>query len=129
MAVQNPNLDNRDTVVAVFHPHADAQAAVRELKAACFTEEHIGIAAQDHDGVYQAHGEGNKAGAGAALGATTGLGAGALWGLGIVAGMLPAIGSVIAGGVIGALLGLGVPEEEANYYRGEMERGRTLVTA
>ncbi|MFH5803965.1 hypothetical protein ACG2DA_07915, partial [Alienimonas sp. DA493] len=69
----------------------------------------------------------------------------ALWGLGIVAGALPAIGPVIAGGalaavaasaagtaaaggLIGALVGWGIPEEEAKYYHNEFERGRTIVT-
>jgi uncharacterized protein (TIGR02271 family) len=70
---------------------------------------------------------------------------GALWALGIAAGMLPAIGPVIAGGllasvlasaaggaavggILGALVGLGIPEEEAKYYEGEFRAGRTLVT-
>jgi len=58
---------------------------------------------------------------------------------------LPAIGPVIAGGVlasvlasaaggaavagiVGALIGMGVPEEEAAYYESEFRSGRTLVT-
>jgi flagellar motility protein MotE (MotC chaperone) len=32
-------------------------------------------------------------------------------------------------GLIGALIGLGIPEEEARYYEGEFQAGRTLVTA
>jgi uncharacterized protein (TIGR02271 family) len=140
---------NRDTVVGVFHSQAEAQRAVRELKAAGFTDNEIGVASHDNDGVSDhhtdAHGEGNQSGTGAVVGATAGLGAGALWGLGIVAGVLPAIGPVIAGGalaaiaasaagtavaggVVGALIGLGIPEEEATYYQGEFERGRTVVT-
>ncbi len=136
---------DRETVVAVFHSHAEAQQAVRDLKAAGFTDDQIGIAAKDHDGSYQEQTEGNKAGKGATVGAVGGLGAGALWGLGIVAGVLPAIGPVIAGGalaavaasaagtaaaggLIGALIGLGIPEEEAEYYESEFDRGRTVVT-
>jgi len=59
--------------------------------------------------------------------------------------MLPAIGPVIAGGlfasvlasaaggaavagIVGALVGLGIPEEEAQYYEQEFKAGRTLVT-
>ncbi len=59
--------------------------------------------------------------------------------------MLPAIGPVIAGGalaaiaasaagtaaaggLIGALVGLGIPEEEAKYYESEFNEGRTVVT-
>jgi len=57
----------------------------------------------------------------------------------------PAIGPVIAGGtlaaimanaaggaaigsLVGALTGSGIPEEEAHYYQGEFEAGRTIVT-
>ena len=140
---------NRDTLVGVFHSHAEAQQAIRELKSAGFSDSEIGVVAPDGDGTHGEHveseGEGNKSGSGAAVGATAGLGAGALWGLGIVAGVLPAIGPVIAGGalaaiaasaagtavaggVLGALVGLGISEEEAEYYQGEFERGRTVVT-
>src|SRR5205814_821795 len=38
-----------------------------------------------------------------------------------------AIGAA-TGGVIGALTGMGVPEEEARYYQGEVEAGNMLVT-
>ncbi len=138
---------SRETVVGVFHSHAEAQKAVRDLKAAGFTDEQIGVAAKDNDGSYQkqTETEGNHAAEGATAGAVGGLGAGALWGLGIVAGVLPAIGPVIAGGalaaiaasaagtaaaggLIGALVGLGIPEEEAEYYESEFNRGRTVVT-
>ncbi|KAA1261164.1 Stress response protein YsnF [Rubripirellula obstinata] len=143
----NTKHTNRETVVGVFHSHAEAQKAVRDLKNAGFTEEQIGIAAKDHDGSYgkQTKTEGNHAAEGATAGAVGGLGAGALWGLGIVAGALPAVGPVIAGGalaavaasaagtaaaggLIGALVGLGIPEEEAEYYESEFNRGRTVVT-
>jgi hypothetical protein len=68
-----------------------------------------------------------------------------LWGLWIALGMLPAIGPVIAGGtlaavlasaalgataagVVGFLIGLGMPEEEAVHYERELRAGRILVT-
>ncbi len=138
------NTEDR-AVVAAFHSHAEAQQAIRELKSAGFSDEQIGIATQDREGTYQEQMDNNMAGEGAAIGATAGLGAGALWGLGIVAGVLPAIGPVIAGGalaavvasaastaaaggVVGALIGLGIPETEAEYYHGEFEQGRTIVT-
>lgn len=136
---------NRDTVVATFHSHAEAQAAVRKLREAGFTDEQIGVISRDHDGSYATQAEGNMAEEGAMTGAATGLGAGALWGLGIAAGVLPAIGPVIAGGtlaaiaasaagtaaaggLVGSLIGLGIPEEEAAYYENEFNEGRTIVT-
>ena len=59
--------------------------------------------------------------------------------------MLPAIGPVIAGGLLasilasaataaaagglaGALIGMGIPEEEARHYESELKAGRTVVT-
>ena len=135
----------RETVVGVFHSHTEAQKAVRDLKAAGFNEEQIGIASRDQEGTFAEQNEETMAEEGAVAGAATGLGAGALWGLGIVAGALPAVGPVIAGGalaavaasaagtaaaggLIGALVGWGIPEEEANYYHSEFENGRTIVT-
>jgi hypothetical protein len=139
---------NRGTIVAAFHSHREAQKAVRDLKEAGYTDEQIGVLAQDQEGLYTDdadRGEGNKAGEGAAAGAATGLGVGALWGLGIVSGVLPAIGpaiaggalaailssaagTAVAGGVVGALAGMGIPDEEAEFYHEEFERGRTVVT-
>jgi hypothetical protein len=141
---------NRGTIVAAFHSHREAQKAVRDLKEAGFTDEQIGVLAQDQEGLYTddgdlVRGEGNRAAEGAAAGAATGLGVGALWGLGIVSGVLPAIGpaiaggalaailssaagTAVAGGIVGALAGMGIPEEEAEFYHEEFERGRTVVT-
>ena len=79
------------------------------------------------------------------MGAATGLGVGGLWGLGILAGVLPGIGTAIAGGalagivssaaagaaadgLLGAVAGLGIPEDEAEYYDEEFRRGGILVT-
>lgn len=135
----------RELIVAAFHTHAEAQQAVRDLKAAGFADDRIGIASRDREGTFQEQTEESKAGEGAVAGAAVGLGAGALWGLGIVAGALPAIGPVIAGGalaaiaasaagtavaggLIGALIGLGIPEHEAQYYHDEFRQGRTVVT-
>ncbi len=79
----------------------------------------------------------------ATAGAVGGLGAGALWGRGIVASALPAIGPVIAGGalaasaigtstaggLIGALIGLGIPDEEAEHVAWVKPLRRRLTTA
>jgi hypothetical protein len=39
-----------------------------------------------------------------------------------------AAGGAAIGGVIGALTGAGIPEDEARYYQNEFEAGRTIVT-
>ncbi len=145
MATATTKRTARETVVGVFHSHAEARKAVAELKSAGFTDEQIGVASRDQEGTFAEQNEETMAEEGAVAGAATGLGAGALWGLGIVAGALPAIGPVIAGGalaavaasaataaaaggLVGALVGYGIPEEEANYYHSEFESGRTIVT-
>lgn len=69
---------NRDTLVGVFHSHAEAQQAIRELKSAGFSDSEIGVVAPDREGTHGEHveteGEGNKSGTGAAVGATTRIG-------------------------------------------------------
>jgi hypothetical protein len=136
------------TVVGVFHDPSHAQDAVRSLKQAGFREEQIGIVSHDKGpptGEKTAAGKGSHMAEGAVAGVAAGAGVGALWALGIAASILPGIGPVIAGGllasvlasaaggaaiagVVGALVGLGIPEDEAKYYEGEFKSGRTIVT-
>jgi len=137
----------RMTVVGVFNNRHEAQSAVRDLKAAGFRDEEIGVVGPGADDAGAAHSVdgGTHAAEGAAAGAATGAGIGALWAVGIAAGLLPAIGPVIAGGIFasilasaaggaavatlaGALVGLGIPEDEADYYENEFKSGRTVVT-
>ena len=142
-----------DTVVGVFPNHAQAQGAIEELRSAGFREEQIGVTARDEEGnaaLRGADGEArpdgdSKAKEGAVAGLATGAGVGTLWGLGVVAGVIPAIGPAIAGGTLAALLssaaagaataglagtliGLGIPENEAEHYENEFRSGRVLVT-
>jgi uncharacterized protein (TIGR02271 family) len=137
--------------VGVFEDEAHAQSAVRDLKSAGFTDQQIGVVAHDkkpgsvRQPTRRETESGSKAAEGAAVGVAAGAGVGALWALGIAAGMLPAIGPVVAGGILGsillsaaggaavagiagALIGLGIPEEEARYYETEFRGGRTIVT-
>jgi uncharacterized protein (TIGR02271 family) len=82
---------------------------------------------------------------GAVAGAVAGAAGGALVGAGIMAGVIPVIGPVLAlgtlgtilvnaaggaaiVGITGALIGWGIPEEDASYYEGEVKAGRYLVT-
>lgn len=138
------------TVAGVFADRDDARRAVIALQAAGFTEHEIGVAGPDDDGLHVAqksaeHVGETYAGEGALAGVTAGVGIGALWGLGILAGAIPAIGPAIAGGTLaallssaavgaaaagvgGALIGMGIPKEEAEYYEGEILAGNTVVT-
>jgi hypothetical protein len=139
------------TVIGVFRDRSQAQQAVGELKRLGFRDDQIGVVGRDGlaKGVDVLAEPGkakhSEAGEGAVVGTATGAGVGALWALGIAAGILPAIGPVIAGGLLasvlvsaaggaaiaglaGALIGLGIPEEEAKYYEGEVKAGHTLIT-
>lgn len=137
----------RTTVVGVFNDHRQADKAVSELLSAGFRNDQIGIAGR-HDetalgGTADEHG--SHAASGALTGALAGVGLGGLVGLGVLAGVIPVLGPIIAGGTLatilanaagglalgglaGALAGSGIPEEEAKYYHGEFEAGRTIVT-
>ena len=80
-----------------------------------------------------------------AIGAAAGAVSGAAVGAGILAGVIPVIGPVLAigtlgtvllnaaggaaiAGIAGALVGWGIPEEDAKYYENEVKAGRFLVT-
>jgi len=153
--VKAPNRDEmakaqeRSTAVGVFEDRAQADRAVAELREAGFRDDQIGVAMRHDAGDFEINqdtdGEGSEVGAGAATGALAGLGLGALAGLGVLAGMIPVVGPAIAGGtlgvilsnaaagagiagLVGALIGVGIPEEEATYYQGEFEAGKVVVT-
>ena len=139
---------DRTTAIAVFDDRIQAQRAIGQLKQAGFTEKEIGVTARDVSGSDLGVGDGAKkthAKEGAIAGVAAGAGVGTLWGLGILAGVLPGIGTAIAGGtlaailssaaagaaaagVAGTLIGLGIPEEEAKYYDREFQAGRVVVT-
>jgi len=141
-------MTKQDTLVFVFNDRAQAQAAVNELRRLGFREDQIGVAARGGEtvtGATSVTSQGEKAAVGAAAGAATGAGVGALWGLGIIAGLLPGIGPAIAGGtlaailasaatgaaaagVAGALIGLGIPEDDAKRFEREFHAGRIIVS-
>jgi hypothetical protein len=137
------------TAIGVFPDRERARDAIVALKHAGFGDHEIGIISRGmgsrddlelpDDPTHSRWEEGT--GIGAAAGATTGLGLG----LAVAAGLMPPIGPVVAGGtlmaliasagagtmvgsVLGGLIGLGVPEDEAAYYDEEFRTGRTLVT-
>ena len=135
------------TVVGVFENHSQADKAVNELRDAGFSEDQIGVALKNPVGssTKTIKEEGTEAGEGAITGVIAGLGIGALAGLGVLAGVIPVIGPAIAAGtlgvivsnaaagagiagLIGALIGAGIPEDEAKYYESEFQAGRTIVT-
>ena len=139
----------RAVAIGVFENVPQAKQAVEELRSAGFGDDRIGVAARDQD-VKEEVEKGlpdrkeTYAEEGTAVGAIGGAAVGGLWGLGIAAGALPAIGPVIAGGTLaamlassalgaaagglaGVLIGWGIPEEEARKYETDLQAGRIII--
>ena len=133
------------TVVGLFARRRDADAAIRDLKAAGFRDSQVGVALQDREE------QGDlleppraKEAEGAAVGAVSGGLVGGLIGLlgsllipgvgpilvgGVLASILTGAGiGAATGGIIGALVALGVPEADARHFDEGLRSGRTLVT-
>lgn len=132
-------------VVASFADQDAAERAIDQLRDAGYDREQIGFARRDEQGdrvLVEEHG--NAAGPGALGGVVTGAAAGGTlaW-LGLAA--IPAIGPFLAagaigttligagagavgGGILGGLLGLGIPRHKAEYHEEQLRQGRSLVT-
>jgi len=140
-------MSNARKIVGVFHTEQEAINAINGLKRQGYSENDISVLARDRDELSAVTEETDtKAPEGAAAGAVTG---GALGGVGgILLGMgtlaIPGIGPFIAAGpivagltgmavgtgagaLIGGLIGLGIPEEEAKRYNQYLDEGRILV--
>jgi uncharacterized protein (TIGR02271 family) len=136
-----------DTVVGVFETRARADQAMAALRKAGFDDSDIGMVFRNAEGktVKTGAADDTYAEEGAAAGAIAGAAGGALVGAGIVAGVLSPIGPVLAlgtlgtilvnaaggaaiAGIAGALIGWGIPEEDAEFYETEVKSGRYLVT-
>ena len=126
----------------------EATAVVDRLKAAGFTANDISVLMPDNRGTKDfAIDNETKTPEGATVGAGAGalLGGGLGWLAGIGALAIPGVGPLIAagpimaalggaalggtaGGVTGALIGMGIPEYEAKRFEGELKGGRCLVS-
>ena len=133
------------TVVGMFTRRSDAEAAIRDLKSAGFTDERIGVALQGPSEQRELiESTGRTAAEGAAAGALSGGIVGGLIGL-LGSLLIPGVGPIVVGGVlastlagagigaatggiIGALVGMGVPEADAQHFDLGLRSGRTLVT-
>ena len=143
-----PNRKKKNVVIGVFETRDRAEQAMADLRAAGFDAGTIGMLARNDEGKLvrtDAEGEESNAEEGAAVGAAVGAAGGAAIGAAVLTGLIPAIGPVLAVGTLGALLinaaggavvgliagaliGWGIPEEDAGYYESEVKSGRYLVT-
>jgi hypothetical protein len=141
-------IERRDCVIGVFDDGLRARDAIHALKEGGFPGKDISILMPDADasrefatetGLATREGAATGALAGGMLGGLTGwligLGALAVPGVGplLAAGALGAALSGVAigagiGAIAGALVGIGVPEDEAAWYEQEVRGGRALVS-
>ena len=126
--------------VGVFHDAEQAKHAIDELKSAGYSENEIGFLARV-SATGEADGDTLSS---AATGAVEGGVIGGVLGAAAVL-LIPGVGPAIAGGIllatfgaagfgalagsiIGTLVSVGVPEEEAHHYQHELAKGHAIVT-
>ncbi len=138
--------ENR-VVVGVFADRAQAYQVISDLHQAGFRDEQIGFITRDKHDVSAEEtqatellpedvekGTGHGVVAGGVVGGLAGAAASLLIpGLGpaLAGGILATIGGMAvgaaAGGLIGTLVKIGIPEDEARHYNDEVHSGRTIV--
>ena len=94
-------------VVGVFNERGEADRAIDDLVEAGFRNNQIGVITRDPQGrtVVKREGEAEThAASGAVTAAVAGAGFGGLVGLGVLAGVIPVIGPVIAAGTLATIL-------------------------
>lgn len=141
---------NRDYVSRVFNTRDEADSAYNELEKRGYSKNDINVLMSDHTRDTHFNNDNNVAdtdlgnkvaenagtgsliggGIGAAVGAIAAIGSNLLLpGLGLViagplaAGLAGAGAGAATGGIIGALTGVGVPEDDANRYKKDIEDG------
>ena len=132
------------TITKVYDRHEQARQAVSELEAAGIASSDMSLLANKHVSAQHADvDDASIAAAGAGIGAVVGGTAGLLAGIGLLA--IPGLGPVVAagwlastalgavaggatGGIVGALVDAGVPEEHAHVYSEAVRRGGTLLS-
>jgi hypothetical protein len=135
-------------VFGIAKTQSQAIAIANDLKAAGFSADDISVLLPDKEGTRDfAHEQHTKAPEGATAGGTTGaviggalgwlvgIGALAIPGLGpfiaagpIMAALAGAAGVGAAGGLVGALVGMGIPEYEAKRYEGRLRDQNILLS-
>jgi hypothetical protein len=118
-------------LVGVFDDRLAAEEAVSDLEDAGFTKDDIGFALRGDDvtrggTVTDAMGTKDDTGAAAAILIP---GVGPVLAAGILASSVGfGAAGVAVGGILGAMIGAGLSEEEAKYYEQELKSGRAIVT-
>jgi hypothetical protein len=144
-----------DTVFGLFDHWNEARSAVHALHGAGFTEDRINIIARDHrqaekladsEGGHVSGVDAGHAADGSYLGAAAGsmMGGAAGWALGLGALAIPGVGPLLAagpiigaltgfaagagaGGLLGMLVGSGIPDEHAAHYDRAVREGKIAI--
>jgi hypothetical protein len=138
------------TVVGLFETKREAEDAIQKLQSAGFRNEALGVAmrdAKESGAVAESTGAGDLSEEGAAAGAVSGAGVGALVGLALLGStiVIPGLGPLLiagpvaaaltgagigaaSGGLLGGLIGVGIPEADAEHYAAGLEGGGVLVS-
>jgi hypothetical protein len=136
------------TTIGIFSTREEAESAVRDLRASGYRDDQIGMIGKNADGemTHLIDSDSTNMTEGAMIGAAIGAVGTAAVGAGIMAGVLPVIGPVLAlgpltvtlinaagggtaAGLAGALVGMGVPKDDALFFEDEVAAGRYIVTA
>lgn len=138
----------KKAVFCIANDISQTEIIVNQLKSAGFSSNDISVLLPDKntskDFAYEKH---TKAPEGASIGGTVGIGVGAVlgWLVGIGSLAIPGVGPFIAagpimaalsvaavgaaaGGLTGALIGMGIPEYEAKRYEGKIKGGCVLIS-
>jgi hypothetical protein len=137
------------TLIGLFDSHTQANAAIHRLRASGFGNDAIGVAVKEssYSHLNEENGHTHLSAEAATSGAVSGAGVGVLAGL-VLAGstvVIPGVGtflmggpllSVLAGvgvgaatgGVLGGLIGLGLPEHEAEYFASGVGHGDIIIS-
>ncbi|HEV8191616.1 MAG TPA: general stress protein [Ktedonobacterales bacterium] len=129
------------TLAGLFPDRGSAENAIRALQNAGFNPDRIGIVMRDQRETSEVA---DEAAVNTVAGAVTGGVVGGTLGAILAATgalVIPGIGPFVSGGIlatalvggvagwlVGGLVALGIPREEAEYYQGQVEQGRVLVT-
>ncbi len=137
------NLHARHAVFGIFTSRSAMEQAVGKLKDEGFQGDEISVLAPHQKVLRFVHAPANKAVDDAEMGALIGGALGWLAGVALIA--IPGFGAAIAGGpivwaflslgamtgaggVIGGLVGLGLPEKESKHYASRLHKGDTLLS-
>jgi uncharacterized membrane protein len=120
------------SVIGTFSRRDEAEKAIHELKNKGFDDNKVSIVArEDKEGGTDISGGTVTGGAiGGTAGVLAGLGALAIPGIGPIIAIGPiaaGLTGAVAGGLVGSLVDLGIPEDRSRFYENKVKEGKVLA--